>query len=121
MITFEFSSKTVDQLKEAGYEDAGVAIDIESVRNAVMNLINNGIINEEEVLILEEKLQAAITQAKHQNIEKAIERRDELFKTAADTAQGKSSIVDKQILMIQLALKVKVRRIKRNYKQKRKQ
>ena len=57
----------------------------------MLDLINSESISQTEADLIEQKLHAAITQAKHQNIDKALERLGELFNTALDTAKGKSS------------------------------
>jgi uncharacterized protein Smg (DUF494 family) len=88
---FEFSNRTVNQLQESGYNDAQIALEIESLRNTVLDLINSESISQTEADLIEQKLHAAITQAKHQNIDKALERLGELFNTALDTAKRKSS------------------------------
>jgi NTE family protein len=87
---FEFSPKTVSQLQKAGYEDAQIALDIESVRSAALNLLDNSILTQQEVISLEQKLQAAIAHAKHQDIDKALERTSELNKTAIAALKGKN-------------------------------
>ncbi|MBD0360158.1 MAG: hypothetical protein ICV56_05540, partial [Nitrososphaeraceae archaeon] len=88
---FEFSSNTVNQLERAGYEDAEIAIEIESVRDAVINLITNGIVTQEEGLVFEEKLQAAIAHAKHKDIDKSRDKLTELVKIAIAIVEGKTS------------------------------
>ena len=87
---FEFSPKTVNQLQKAGYEDAQIALDIESVRSAAIHLLDNSILTQQEVIRLEQKLQAAIAYAKHQDIDKALERTTELNKTAIAALKGKN-------------------------------
>jgi hypothetical protein len=79
----------VNQLQESGYNDAQIALEIESLRDTVLDLINSESISQTEADLIEQKLHAAITQAKHQNIDKALERLGELFNAALDTAKGK--------------------------------
>jgi hypothetical protein len=87
----EFTSTTINQLKEAGYQDAQIAIEIEYLRDSIMDLVNNGIVTLQEADSLEQKLQAAITHAKHQDIDKAIVRLHELVIAAIGIAKGKPS------------------------------
>ena len=87
---FEFSSKTVNQLQKAGYEDAELAMDIEAFRSTVINLLDSRILTQQEIIGFEQKLQAAIAQAKHRDIDKAQERLSEMLKIALDTIKGKN-------------------------------
>ncbi|MDQ3867927.1 MAG: patatin-like phospholipase family protein [Thermoproteota archaeon] len=87
----EFTSITINQLKEAGYQDAQIALEIENLRDSMTNLVNNGIVTQQDADLLEQKLQTAITHAKHQDIDKAIVRLHELIIAATGTAKGKPS------------------------------
>lgn len=87
----EFTSTTINQLKEAGYQDAQIAIEIEYLRDSMKDLVNNGIVTQQAADSFEQKLQAAVTHAKHQDIDKAIVRLHELVIEAIGTVTGKPS------------------------------
>jgi predicted acylesterase/phospholipase RssA len=76
----EFSSKTVNELKEAGYQDAETAMEIEYTKEIIRTLADKEIIrNKNEILSMEQRLQRARIHAKHQNIDRAIKELDSLM------------------------------------------
>ncbi len=62
----DFSSKTVNQLMEAGYEEAQTAIEIESIRKMINDLTSKEIVNSS----IAKRFERAIIHAKHQNMGK---------------------------------------------------
>ncbi|MDQ3835814.1 MAG: patatin-like phospholipase family protein [Thermoproteota archaeon] len=81
----EFTSKTVEQLKEAGYQDAETTMEVEYAKELISNLAEKGIIRrEKEGLSIESRLQRAMIYAKHQNLDASMKELSHLVQDVRD-------------------------------------
>jgi len=103
----EFSSKTVNQLKEAGYQDAQDTIEFETLRDIINNLINKEIITKEKGISMQQNLHAARVHIKHQNMDKAIDLLNVLVKYTKDITIAEKSIEKSISQFINSTLKLK--------------
>jgi NTE family protein len=75
---FEFSSKTISELEKSGYNDARIAVVTEFIRNTIKSLGDRLVLSSGEEELLEQKLYAATTLTRHQNITKAVATLDDI-------------------------------------------
>lgn len=91
----EFTSKTINQLKEEGYQDAETTMEVEYAKEIISSLAERGIIREEdEALFMERRLQIAMIHAKHQNIDKATEELSMVVESLKDIVTKAMSTED---------------------------
>jgi hypothetical protein len=104
----EFSSKTVNQLKEAGYQDAQDTIEFETLKEIISNLIDKEIITKEKGVSMQHNLHAARVHIKHQNMDKAIDWLNKLAKYTKDITIAEKSIEKSVSQFINSMLKLKI-------------
>ena len=89
---FEFSSKTINELKTAGYNDAKISVQFSNLRNAITDLGDRKVLSADDERILDQKFTAIINYVKHDHRQKGQDALDD-FIVAVERiiAAGKSS------------------------------
>jgi NTE family protein len=99
---FEFSSKTISELEKSGYNDARIAVVTEFIRNTIKSLGDRLVLSSDEEELLEQKLYAATTLTRHQNITKAVATLDDIVPMlehiiAAEKRSSEKAIIDELV------------------------
>ncbi len=90
---FEFSSKTIIELETAGYHDTKIAIQAAFLRIAITDLHDKSVLTEHEQSLLEQKLSAAMTYAKHEHPQKSATALDDLINEVRHISADKEPAV----------------------------